>query len=131
MSIQNIPHAIHRKAGSMVTWIEKFRSGNGDGQLGENQAKINELRMAEELALGAMAGAVGPILSKKDIDDHAEFLSARETKRRSPFYQELEHILTLKCDVCVLSTYKQIFLFMDVLFKTRLWSAAMDEIEEL
>ena len=99
-----------------------------DDQPAEGQAKINELRMAEELALGAMAGALGPILSTEDKANHAEFLSARETKRSSRFYQELEHILTLKCDVCVLSTYKQVFLFMDVLLKTRLWSDSTDEM---
>ena len=86
--------------------------------------------MAEELALGAMTGAI-PVLSKKDMDDHKERLSARETKRSSPFYQELEPILTLKCDVCVLSTYKQIFLFMDVLLKTRLWSTSVEEMQQI
>ena len=114
----------------MFHWVEKVWSGNEGNENGENQQKVNELRMAEELAFGAMAGAMGPILSQKDIEEHAEVLSARETKRRSPFYQELEPILTLKCDVCVLSTYKQIFLFMDVLFKTRLWSASIDEIND-
>ena len=130
MYIQNIPRLVTETVSSMLAWIEKRRAGHEDNQLGEDQAKVNELRMAEELALGAMAGAI-PILSKRDMARHAELLSARETKRRSPFYQELEPILTLKCDVCVLSTYKQIFLFMDVLLKSRLWSASVDEIEKI
>ena len=115
---------------SICNWVEKRRSANADSQERDEQSKVNELRMAEELALGAMTGAI-PVLSKKDMDDHNERLSARETKRRSPFYQELEPILTLKCDVCVLSTYKQIFLFMDVLLKTRLWSTSIDEIQQI
>ena len=130
MYIQSIPRVVTESIASLFTWIEKRRAGNDDNQVRDEQAKVNELRMAEELALGAMAGAI-PILSKKDMADHAELLYARETKRRSPFYQELEPILTLKCDVCVLSTYKQIFLFMDVLLNTRLWSASGDEIDEL
>ena len=123
--IQDIPQTINEAIRTLMKWAEKRRFGNGDSQDREHKAKVNELRMAEELAFGAMAGAI-PILSKKDMADHAEILCARETKRRSPFYQELEPILTLKCDVSVLSTYKQIFLFMDVLLKTRLWSDSED-----
>ena len=126
----NIPKTITDLISSIVNWIEKRRAVNADSQERDEQAKVNELRMAKELALGAMTGAI-PVLSKKDMDDHKERLSARETKRRSPFYQELEPILTLKCDVCVLSTYKQIFLFMDVLLKTRLWSTSVDEMQQI
>lgn len=130
MYIQSIPRVVTESIASMLTWIEKRRAGNDDSQVKDEQAKVNELRMAEELALGTMLGAI-PILSKKDMADHAEHLHVRDTKRRSPFYQELEPILTLKCDVCVLSTYKQIFLFMDVLLKTRLWSASVAEFDEI
>jgi len=132
MYIQGIPKFAQEMLEIIMTWIEKRRSGNAcDSQVRtKSRAKVNELRVAEELALGAMAGAV-PMLSKKDRKDHAERLSARESKRSSPFYQELEPILTKKCDVCVLSTYSKIFLFMDVLLQTRLWSSSIDEIEQI
>merc|ERR1712241_551723 len=87
MYIQGIPKFAQEMLEIIMTWIEKRRSGNaGDSQVRtKSRAKVNELRVAEELALGAMAGAV-PMLSKKDRADHAERLSARESKRSSPFY---------------------------------------------
>ena len=42
----------------------------------------------------------------------------------SRFYKDIEPTLAMKCDVCVLSTYKNLFLFMDVLLQTGIWSCA-------
>ena len=41
---------------------------------------------------------------------------------QSRFYRDIEPTLAMKCDVCVLSTYKNLFLFMDVLLQTGIWS---------
>ena len=108
-----------------------MRYGSKNDKKEDGQAKVNEWRISEELALRAMTGAAGPILTTRDKANRAEFLAAKNniaSKRNSRFYQDLEPILSLKCDVSVLSTYKEVFLFMDVLFKTRLWSASEDEI---
>ena len=42
-------------------------------------------------------------------------------------YREIQPSLNVKCDVCVLSSYKNLFLFLDVLLQTGIWSCSSDE----
>ena len=43
--------------------------------------------------------------------------------REKHFMDELEPILRLKCDVSVVSNYEQIFVLVDAILQTGLWTA--------
>ena len=96
----------------------------------EKRAERHQKRIAEELAIGAMTGAVGPLLTGQNKQDRSQILAAAKAERLSPFYKDIEPSLALKCDVCVLSTYKHLFLFMDVLLQTGIWSCSVDELSD-
>ena len=58
--------------------------------------------------------------SSSDIEENHKILCQR-------IYREIQPSLNVKCDVCVLSSYKNLFLFLDVLLQTGIWSCSSDE----